>query len=395
MAGMFEYKQGNNATAGRQVQEFYYDRVGIEAANVSNVYAQFASKKFMEQNNGKKFKIDRWEHIFDRKLAAADFAKYGFLTSRSLADVTASLTAAELPEGSLERNLVEFSKTTIETSCKRYGQMIKYTDEVDLFFDQKMQARYRHELGLLANRQFEDLLQRDMLATSNLMYSGIATSLATMGTGLAANGSQDDNYRISYDLIRLAVRKLKRNRAEKHTKLVTGSVKVDTKTVGAAYYAIIGPEVHHDLEMITRKKGTLEEFVFIPVEKYAAASTMAEGEVGQVHEVKFVVSETAVVERAKGAQIPAGSYSGTLSYSIDAGVNKFDVFPVLFPCKEAFATVGIKGVDKIKFHAKSPMEDVGTHNPYGTIGFISYNFWYASIILQPEKLLRLNVLASA
>lgn len=390
---MFQWKQGSDATAGRQVQEFYYDRVGIEAANTSNVYAQFASKKFMQQNHGKKFKIDRWEHIFDRKLASGDFAKYGFLTSRSLTDVTAGLQAAELPEGSTERNLVNFAKTTIETSCKRYGQMIKYTDEVDLFFDQKMQARYRHELGLLANRNFEDLLQRDMLATSNVMYSGIATNLTSMGTGLAANGSQDDNYRISYDLIRLAVRKLKRNRAEKHTKLVTGSMKVDTKTVAGAYYAIIGPEVAHDLETLTRKKGTIEEFVFVPVEKYASAASLAEGEIGQVHEVKFVVSESAMVERGAGAAIP-GSYSGTLSYS-DKGGNKFDVFPILFPTKEAFATVGLKGKDKITFHAKSPTENIHSGNPYGTIGFLSYNFWYASIILQPEKLLRLNVLASA
>ncbi|AGM46827.1 major coat protein [Alteromonas phage vB_AmaP_AD45-P1] len=73
---------------------------------------------------------------------------------------------------------------------------------------------------------------------------------------------------------------------------------------------------------------------------------------------------------------------------------KFDAFPILFPTQGAFATVGLKGQGKIKFNSKSP-EVVENANPYGTNGFFSYNFFYAGIILEEEKLLKILVSASA
>lgn len=388
-----KFNDNNTPTMGKSNKSFYYDLVGIEAANLSNVYAQFASKRYMPTKHGKEFRVSRWEHIFDRKLADPEFAKYGFLSSRSVADVTASIGNAVLAEGAGRVNIVDFAKTTITTTCKRYGEMIDYTDEVELFFEDEMQARYRQELGMLANRRHEDLLQIDMLGTTNVLYAATGTSKATMGTGILPNGSLDDQWKVNYNLIRNAVRKLKRNRAEKHTQLVSGSLKIDTRTCNSAYYAIIGPEVKYDLETTTRGKGNVEEFIFIPVEKYANASNLAEGEVGQLHDVRFVQSESALVYRNEGAAVPS-AYAGELSYTGTPGNGKFDVFPILFPTKDAFATVGLKGMDKVKFHAQSPEQAVNRENPYATNGFMSYNFWYASIILQPEKLLVTYVLAS-
>ncbi|TQV61430.1 MAG: hypothetical protein FNT15_09855 [Sulfurovum sp.] len=72
---------------------------------------------------------------------------------------------------------------------------------------------------------------------------------------------------------------------------------------------------------------------------------------------------------------------------------KFDVFPILFPTEGAFATVGLKGNGKIQFNSKSPSQ-VELVNPYGTKGFFSYNFWYAGLILEEEKLLKVLVAAS-
>lgn len=390
---VMEYKDGNNSTSGANTILHWYDRAGINAANAKNVYAQFADRKSMPTKSGKKYKISRWQHIYDRDLNAADFAKYGFLSSRNVEDVTNGLNQAKLPEGSGARNQVTFQKVTMETTCASYGEMIEYTDEVELFSEDVMQTRYREELGALANVRNEDLIQLDMLGTGNVLYSGLATNLATMGNGITAGGTLDDQYRISYDLLRRAVKKLVRNRAEKNTEIVTGSNKIDTRTINRAYYAIIGPEVKFDLENTTRGKNNTEEFAYIPAYKYADASNLAEGEVGAMHEVRFIESETAVVYRGKGATVPAG-YTGTLSYTGAAGTGKFDVFPILFPTKGAFATVGLKGQDKITFRSQDPKQ-TELSNPYGTKGFFSYRFWYAGIILQEEKLLKTLVLASA
>ena len=89
----------------------------------------------------------------------------------------------------------------------------------------------------------------DMLGTGTVLYSGAATSLATVGTGIAADGSTDSTYKVSYDLIRNATRKLVRNRASKNTTEVSGSSKIDTRTVAKSYFAI-GADVKSDLEII-------------------------------------------------------------------------------------------------------------------------------------------------
>ncbi len=395
------YGNGTNSTSGANTIVHFYDRAGIKAANRVNVFQQFADKKSMPTKYGKTFKISKWLHLYDRALADADFAKKGYLTARTADQVTASLTSAQLSEGAGAVNKRTIHKVTVETTLNRYGEMIDYTDEVDIFSEDSIQTRYREELGALANSRYEDLIMMDMLGTPTVQYAGPATSMATNGGGIAANGTQDDVYKVSYDLIRKATRRLLRNRARKNVEIVTGSTKVDTRTVAKAYYAIIGADVKADLENLTRGNSYEREFVYIPAHKYAAAGNLAEGEVGAMHEVRFVEAEGMAVYGGKGA-VPPQNYVGTLSISgatdltsaTPANRGNFDVFPILFPTQGAFATVGLKGHDKIVFHSKPP-SDVSNTNPYGTSGFFSYNFFYAGIILEEEKLLKTLVAASA
>lgn len=389
------YGNGTNSTAGANTILHFYDKAGIKSANRVDVYAQFASRKDMPTKMGKTFKISKFLHMYDRNQATdGDFAARGYMTSRDLDTVTASLNASTLAEGVSGVNKRSLNKVTFSTDFARYGEMIDYSDEVELFSEDAIQVRYREELGEMANARFEDLIQLDMLSTATKMYAGSATSMATLGTAIAVNGSTDAAWQVSYDLITRSVRKLVRNRAKKVTSMITGDTKVDTKTVDAAFYAIVGADVKADLGNLTRiGKGGIEEFVFIPVSKYAAAGTLVQGEVGAMHEVRFIEAESAVVEYKKGADVPAG-YVGALSYTGVIGTDaKFDVFPILFPTQDAFATIGLKGQDKIKFNSKAP-SDIDSGNTYGTVGFFSYNFWYAGLILEEEKMLRVDVLAS-
>lgn len=390
------YGNGANSSQGANTIVHFYDRAGIKAANRVNVYGQWASRKDMPKNMGKTFKISKFLHMYDRAQSDGDFATKGYLTGRDLTALNTLLHATDgsgagLTEGAGATNERTLQKVTVEATLNRFGEMITYTDEVDLFSEDMMQVRYREELGELAGSRYEDLLQLDLLATPTKMYSGVATSMATLGASIAVDGSEDADWTVSYDLIRQAVRKLVRNRAKKNTQVVTGSNKIDTVTVAPAYYAIIGADVKADLEGLTRGTGAEAEFVYTPFHKYASAATLAEGEVGRMHEVRFIESEAAVVEYQKGATVPGG-YVGDLAYTGTIGTGaKFDVHPILFPTEGSFATVGLKGMGKIKFNSAAPA-DVSLINPYGTKGFFSYNFFYATVILEPEKLLRLDVL---
>lgn len=403
------YGNGANSTAGANTVVHFYDKAGVKAANEMNVYGQWADRKSMPLKMGKTYKISKFLHIYDRELFDVD-GNYtengvGYLTARDIADVTAGLTAtdgtgASLTEGAGAVNKRSIKKITMETSLSRYGEMIDYTDEVDMFSEDSIQVKYREELGRLANRRQEDLIQLDMLGTTNVMYAGTATTNATVGDAVAADGTDDDLFRVDYDLVRKASRRLVRNRAEKNTSIVTGSTKIDTRTINKAFYAIIGPEIKFDLESLTRGAGSTEEFAYVPAYRYAGASNLAEGEVGAMHDVRFIESESAVVYRGAGA-VPPQNYTGTLSITgatdltsvTPADRGNFDVFPILFPTKGSFATVGLKGYGKIKFRSQSP-EKTELSNPYGTMGFFSYNFWYAGIILQEERLLKVLVAAS-
>ena len=396
--GLQVYGNGANSSQGANTVVHFYDRAGIKAANRTNLYGQWASRKEMPRNMGKTFKISKFLHMYDRAQNDGSFATKGYLTGRDLTELQTTLHATDgsgagLLEGAGATNERTLQKVTVEASLARYGEMLKYTDEVDLFSEDVMQVRYREELGELAGSRYEDLLQLDLLATPTKMYSGVATSMATLGGTVAVNGSEDDVWKVSYDLIRQAVRKLVRNRAKKNTQIVTGSVKIDTKTLAPAYYAIIDSDVKADLEGLTRGTGAEAEFVYVPAHKYGSATTLAEGEVSSMHEVRFIESEAAVVERQKGATVPGG-YVGDLEYTGTIGSGaKFDVHPILFPTEGSFATVGLKGMNRIVFNSKAPSE-VELANPYGTTGFFSYNFFYATLILEPEKLLRLDVLVS-
>lgn len=389
-----KYNNGTDATNGKNNIVFFYDRAGVESANRVNVYTQFADKRSMPQKCGKTYKTSRWEHIYDRALESAEFKKYGFISSRNLKEVSDNIKSSLLAEGATTGNELTINKITVETSIATYGSMIAYTDDVVLFSEDAVQVKYREELGEHANAQYEDLLQIDMLNTPTRIYSGVATSTDTMGVGVAVDGSLDKKYTINYELISKCVERLIRNRAEQVTEIVTGSVKVDTKTVGKSYYAIIGIDVYNDLKNITRKTSSEEKFCFVPVQQYAGATTLAEGEVGYVDNVRFILSDTALCYRGEGSKVPDG-YAGTLKYTGEIGKDaKFDVFPILFPSKEAIATIGLKGVDKIKFNAVSP-EQVALGNPFGKKGFFSYTMKYGSVILKPERILRCEVLAGA
>lgn len=425
-----------DSTHGQNTVIHYYDKAGVKAANTSAVYAQFADRRSMPLKMGTTYKVSKWLHIYDREDGVdPDFATKGYLTARSILDVSNGLAGAALPEGSGAVNKQTIKKVTISTNYARYGEMLDYTDEVEMFAEDSVQVHYREELGFLANQRSEDLIQLDMLATTNVMYVGTAVSLTTVGDDTTTvAGTDDDDSKVNYNLIRKGVKKLVRNRAMKNTSIVTGSTKIDTRTVNKAFYAIVGPEVKYDLEDVTRATGATAadstDYVYVPAYKYADATNLAEGEIGAMNDVRFIESETAVVYAGQGAvTVPleaTDNYAGTLSTTTFASgaaaatgredavtgvwdrvtnaygvaglgtdaLEYFDVFPIIFPTKGSFATVGLKGHGKIKFNAQSPSK-IELINPYGTQGFFSYNMWYAGIILREERLLKILVCASA
>lgn len=421
------------ATNGTNVRTDFYDRASIQVAVEDLIYGKFVDSKTQKRNSGKTFRISRFHHILDdanvnnqgldgvgavigntnaifrntmyatEALAitakgvydataegiaaiaagvspAVDVVTTGggnmYGSSRNVGDVVSGLPT--LSEGAERVNRVGVSRENFSTSLSRRGNFEEYTDEVTMFSDHDMQMEYRTKLARLAIEVRDDDTQLGMLGAAGVrFYSGAATSIATVGASLDAGATNPDG-RITKDLIRKIVKRLKINKAAKNTEMIVGSTKVGTRPINSAYYAIVGPDVTYDLESVTG---------FTPVYEYADSSKTPDNEVGSLHEVRFLETNRAMKYTGGGANVATNDLGQANNGT------KLDVFPILFPTKGAYATVGLEGAGKIVFKAKAP--GVATsEDPYGVKGLFSYNYFWAGIALQPEKLLVAYVTAS-
>ena len=452
------YGSGYNASNGYNNRLFYYDTAAIKAATSERIFGQFASTRTMPQGHGKEYRVKVEHYSYERMPWAVnttgpvdaaslkfveDFKTKGYISARNLTSVEAAIygdlntypsptsnpnvdktwvtgdadnvsnhlsdVAALTSEGKLldgsdasgntgvgkrlfegqgPSNKVTVVNTTLNSFIHRFGEMIDYTEDVLLFSEDNMQLRYHVELGRRQRDIVEDLDQLSLLSTPNVMFSGDATSISDMGNGITDTNAE--KWKVNYKLLQKVVKTLSRYRVPKKTNMVTGSLKTDTKTIPPCYVAICGDDVKIDIQNLVRTGGAnLEDFAFVGVEQYADAdkSTFA-GEFGKVGEVRFVCSEKMMVARGAGA-----AEQTLTNYSFQATNSKYDVFPILFVGGDSFANIKLQGKGVAEFFSHAPKAT--EQDPYAMKGFFSYKFWYGSIILRPERVLRLNVLASA
>ncbi len=422
------YGGGTIATGGSHdnIRIDYYDRAAIKVARAELIYAKFADAKTQKRNFGKTFRISRFLHILDdanvnnqgldgdgnvigntswifRNVAYADQAAanaakaaydstqegidaiannveplvmqvvngggnlYG--SSRNVGDVVTALPL--LAEGADRVNRVGVTRENFSATLVRQGNYEEYTDEVELFSDHDMQMEYRTKLARLAIEVRDDNVQLGLLGSAGVrFYNGTATTLAEMG-------QNDEDARPTYDFFRKIVKRLKINLAIRNDSMLTGSKNIGTTPINRAYYAIVGPDVVYDLEGIDEWR---------PVHQYGYASNLADNEIGSIHETRFIETTRAMKYAGQGATV--GTNIGQQETN-----GSYDVFPIIYPTKGSFAVVSLAGAGEIKFKAKAPGKPT-SEDPYGVKGLFSYNTWFASLALQPEKLLVAYVTAS-
>ena len=421
------YNSGTDATSGANIRTDYYDRAAIKVAVDDLIYGRFADSKTQQRNSGKTFKISRFRHILrDANVnnqgldgegnvigntmavfnnivyadeATADAAKvtydatqdgldaiaanvepkvlvittgggnlYG--SSRDVGVVTSAMPT--LAEGADRVNRVGVTRENFEATLFRRGAFDEYTDEVQLFSDHDMQMEYRTKLARLAIEMKDDDVQLGMLGAAGVrFYGGTATSLVTVGTG-------GEVAHATYDFIRKIVKRLKINLAARNTEMITGSTKFATTPINRAWYGIVGPDITYDLESVAEYRA---------IHEYGYASKLAMGEIGSIHEVRFIETNRAMMYEGAGADATVN----TNGYATDG--SNFNVYPILFPTKGSYASVGLQGKGSINFKSKAPGAPT-TEDPYGVKGLFSFNYFYAGLALQPEKLLVAYVAAS-
>jgi N4-gp56 family major capsid protein len=383
---MLNYNTGGttsdiDGTGSGQVNTFFWLKKAIIEARKEQYFSPMASVTNMPKHYGKTIKVYEYipllddRNINDQGLDAAgatlsDGNLYG--SSKDIGTITAKLPT--LTENGGRVNRVGFTRIQREGSIAKFGFFHEFTQEsMDFDSDDMLMEHLSRELMNGAMELTEAVLQKDLLAAPGIViFAGAATSDVTV------TGVGDDSL-VSYDDLSRLDQALTDNRTPKHTKVITGSRLVDTKTVPSARMMFIGPEL---VSTIKRMQDPFANQAFIPIQHYGDAGTMMNGEIGTVDQFRII--EVPEMLHWAGVGAAEGVNPG---YRVTGAA--YDVFPMLVIGDDSFTTIGFQTDGKtLKFSILTKMpgrETADRNDPYGETGFSSIKWYYGILIKRPER----------
>lgn len=370
---------GNNnppvALKAQQLQPYAFERKALIDARKEQYFGQLSNTKAMPKNSGKTIKQYHYLPILDDRnindlgldasgAVITDGNLYG--SSKDVGTIPSKFPVLSETGGKVNR--VGVTRRTIESNLEKFGFYTDFsTDLLALDSDTELLSHITRELMNAAVEIHEDLLQKDLLnAAGTVRYVGTATSNAT----LSATSELTYN-----DLMRLTI-DLDNARCPKQTTVITGTRLIDTKTIPSCRVAYVGSELIPTLEAM---KDPHNRPALVPVQQYAAGTTVLNGEYGAIAGFRVIVVPEMMKWAGKGA---AGSDP---SFYTTGG--NFDVFPFLVVGDGSFADIGFQTdgkSNKFKTIMKKGDELADINNPYGDVGFSSIKWWYGFMALRPE-----------
>ena len=300
----------------------FYDTELLENARAELVYAQFAKRQPLPANHRGSVEWRKW-NTFER---------------------APKLTEGVIPSGQ------KFGVTTVTGSVDQYGTYTSITDKLELRAYDDVILGATEEMGASAAETQEKLIRDALLLGTNVLYcdnlnlsTGAVASTPTSCAEMEASATLRSM--LTPAMVNKAVTILTKNRVPK---------------LNGRYYAVIHPSVAHDLRQC---EGWIE------AHKYAAPENLLNGEIGELHGVRFVENAFAPV-------------LGGADYQNKAGTKTYASY---FFGKDAFGIIDPEGgALEMIIHDKG--EIGGPLNQFSTIG---YKFeTNGATILYPERLLR-------
>lgn len=317
---------GKNTLSGEM--KVFYDTQLLESEKEEQYYAQFGKTQPLPKNHG----------------STVEWRKFNTF------DKASELTEGVIPTGQ------KMGMSTITGAIKQYGTYTAVTDKLEMRAWDPIIDEATMKMGDSAAKTQETLIRDALLPNGNIMYcdniaddgtfKSTPTSPATMGAS-TTNGFS----RLTPDMIAKAVTKLKKDKVPR---------------INGKYVAVIHPSVAYDL----RKS---EEW--IQAHKYSAATEIFNGEIGELHGVRFIENPDAPV------------LGGDTYKNKDGGVT----YATYLFGKDSFGIIDPEGgALEMIVHDKS--EIGGPLNQFSTIG---YKFESnGATVLYPERVLRVMSVSS-
>ena len=279
-------------------------------------------------------------------------------------------------------NGVNTKSVTVRGNVSEFGMHMTFTQRsIDMDTRVGVLAQKTKALGEAKGDLYEKQVEAALIAASEVNR--------TFGGAHLTIGTCNRTAELTYADLRAMELELKRLRVPRDTKLITGTDKVDTKTVGKAFYVYVAQELTPMLEDMQHNGIN----VWKPVETYAAGGPVADGEIGAIGRFRFIEVDSMLRYRGAGAADSTGDddTAGYYATSVNGGAEKFDVFPVLFVGSDSFATVGFEG-DSAKIKTAMPQADA-FNDPFGKNGSMSISWFFGTLIYRAERIMQIAVTA--
>ena len=307
----------------------------------------------------------------------------------------------ELPEEGGVVNLLNATSKLVSAKITHHGIAHRYTARSnDLGSLVGQIGRKLKELAKAKGELQEMQVQNSLLAQGEL-NSIVASDIA----GTRAEVGPIDV--VDYDALTAWEQTLMGDDVPLETEILSGTQMTDTRTVEDAYVVYISRELVPTLRKMTGPGGVN---VWVAKSKYAAGTTLLDGEVGMVDGLSFrfvvvpdmqkyqgagllkVATDDAYAIAAgftlangysQGAGEPKAAYDAAAAAAHTSGTN-IDVFPMLVIGDDSFVTTKITGSNT---KAKHVMPKADAHNDlYGEVGAMSTKWTYGFLCYRPERI---------
>ena len=282
----------------------FYDTTLLENAREAMVFTQFGEKQPLKGNK-------------------VEWRKFN-----TFAKALTPLTEGVIPTGQT------FGMTSIEAETTQHGDYVAVTDRLELESYDDVIFGATEEMGAAEGETYDAL-------TRNILVAGGSVAYCPNGdTKVTSRDDITNECILTPDMVKKAATWLIKNKAPK---------------INGSYVALIHPSVVYDL-----RGKEWEEY-----QKYSNPTPIFKGEIGELHGVRFIVTNNAKVwKNANGKSVYGTLFLGAKSFGI------------LDPQGE-----GMEMIIKTKEQIGGPL------NQFGTIG---YKFCHGAKILYPERILRVE-----
>lgn len=287
----------------------YYDTELLENAREKLVFQQLGRVQSLPANHGKTVEWRKWNELPD----------------------VAQLTEGVIPTGQ------KLGMTSMTVTIDQYGEYVAITDQLDLHAIDDAILGATEELGAAGGKTYDKLVRNKIVTeNSNKIYPAGNSAPTT----LVGNKAY-----VSADLVNQAVTWLQQRNAPTFS--------------GNKYVCVIHPSCTYDLR---------KDPDWVEAHKYSATTEIFNGEIGELHGMRFIQTTLAPVITTTG-----GVYYQLLCFGKDA-------FGVVDP-----AGAGMETIIKDKAQVGGPL------NQFSTVGT---KFSMAAKILYPTRIVAMCVASS-